>query len=156
MYELGIRHALRPWTTIVISENKLPYPFDLNHIAIASYTHLGDVIDYDEVMRFQALLGNTLDTVLKDQKPDSPVYTYLRLTPPSLAAEATTALARAGDALEDAGDAIAAAVDASRVRASGREKKAAPPSEATSCTHASWAASVPAIRAPSDMRERCS
>jgi len=27
LYELGIRHALRPWTTIVISENKLPYPF---------------------------------------------------------------------------------------------------------------------------------
>src|SRR5262245_3878138 len=26
LYELGIRHALRPWTTIVISENKLTYP----------------------------------------------------------------------------------------------------------------------------------
>src|SRR3954454_13812513 len=28
VYELGIRHALRPSTTIVISENKLKYPFD--------------------------------------------------------------------------------------------------------------------------------
>jgi hypothetical protein len=28
LYELGIRHALRPRTTVVISENKLPYPFD--------------------------------------------------------------------------------------------------------------------------------
>src|SRR5437868_1925562 len=52
IYELGIRHALRPWTTIVISENKLPYPFDLNHIVITSYTHFGDAIDYEEVVRF--------------------------------------------------------------------------------------------------------
>jgi hypothetical protein len=36
-YELGIRHALRPWTTIVISESKLPYPFDLNHVSITGY-----------------------------------------------------------------------------------------------------------------------
>src|SRR5690348_15593707 len=34
LYELGVRHALRPRTTIVISENKLPYPFDLNHVKI--------------------------------------------------------------------------------------------------------------------------
>ena len=27
-YELGIRHALRPCTTVVVSEDKLPYPFD--------------------------------------------------------------------------------------------------------------------------------
>src|SRR5258706_8205836 len=39
LYELGIRHALRPHTTIVISENRLAYPFDLNHILITSYTH---------------------------------------------------------------------------------------------------------------------
>jgi hypothetical protein len=51
LYDLGIRHALRPRTTVVICENKLPYPFDLNHISITSYAHLGDAIDYDEVMR---------------------------------------------------------------------------------------------------------
>ena len=46
LYELGIRRALRPRTTIVISENKLPYPFDLNHVTITSYTHLGEAIDF--------------------------------------------------------------------------------------------------------------
>ena len=51
LYELGIRHALRPRTTIVISENKLSYPFDLNHVKITSYSHLGDAIDFDEVMQ---------------------------------------------------------------------------------------------------------
>src|SRR5678815_4927933 len=44
-YELGVRHALRPRTTIVISEDKMPYPFDVNHINITPYTHLGNAID---------------------------------------------------------------------------------------------------------------
>src|SRR3954463_1806570 len=60
LYELGIRHALRPSTTVVISENKLPYPFDLNHVLITNYTHLGDAIDFDEVMRFREILGQNL------------------------------------------------------------------------------------------------
>src|SRR6476620_7306367 len=82
-YELGIRHALRPRTTIVISENKLAYPFDLNHINITSYTHLGEGIEYEEVERFRKVLGDILQAVLDKEVPDSPVYTYLdRLTPP--------------------------------------------------------------------------
>jgi Tetratricopeptide Repeats-Sensor len=84
-YELGIRHALRPRTTIVISEDKLTYPFDLNHIKITSYTHLGDGIEYEEVERFRKVLAETLQAVLDKEDPDSPVYTYLdHLKPPSL------------------------------------------------------------------------
>ena len=82
LYELGIRHALRPRTTIVISENKLPYPFDLNHILIEGYTHLGDAIDYDEVVRFRKVLGEKLNAVINSKDPDSPVYTFLpKLSP---------------------------------------------------------------------------
>jgi hypothetical protein len=84
-YELGIRHALRPFRTIVISEDKLTYPFDLNHIRITSYTHLGDAIDFEEVERFRKSLGDVLKEVLSKEEPDSPVYTYLeRLIPPSI------------------------------------------------------------------------
>src|SRR5215207_3538938 len=84
-YELGIRHALRPRTTIVISEDKLTYPFDLNHIKITSYTHLGDAIDFEEVERFRTVLGNTIDSVLNLDDADSPVYTHLHeLIPPSI------------------------------------------------------------------------
>jgi len=86
-YELGIRHALRPRTTVVISEDKLTYPFDLNHIKITSYTHLGEGIEYEEVERFRKVLRETLHAVLhkEDPDPDSPVYTYLgQLKPPSL------------------------------------------------------------------------
>jgi len=82
-YELGIRHALRRRTTIVISEDKLAYPFDLNHIKITSYTHLGEAIDYEEVERFRQVLGDTIDTVLNIDEPDSPVYSNLHeLAPP--------------------------------------------------------------------------
>ncbi len=82
-YELGIRHALKKRTTIVISEDKYSYPFDLNHVKITSYTHLGEAIDYEEVLRFQGVLGDTIDAVLNIENPDSPIYTYLHeLTPP--------------------------------------------------------------------------
>lgn len=82
-YELGIRHAFRKHTTIIISEDKYAYPFDLNHIKITSYTHLGEAIDYEEVLRFQQVLGETIDAVLNKEECDSPIYTYLEeLTPP--------------------------------------------------------------------------
>lgn len=84
LYELGVRHALRPRTTIVISENKMAYPFDLNHIKITPYAHLGDAIDYEEVERFRKVLTTTLDDVLQANNPDSPIYTFLQLDPPSL------------------------------------------------------------------------
>jgi hypothetical protein len=120
LYELGIRHALRPQTTIVISENKLPYPFDLNHVMITSYTHLGEAIDYDEVMRFRQVLGDTLEAVLQDQKTDSPVYTFLhQLTPPALGEDAVQAVAEAAQSLEQAGQAIAEAATNLRTAAPG-------------------------------------
>lgn len=88
LYELGVRHALRPYTTIVISENKLIYPFDLNHVVIHSYQHLGDAIDYEEVERFRNILGNVIQTVVDKNEADSPVYTYLHsLIPPKLQAQ---------------------------------------------------------------------
>jgi tetratricopeptide (TPR) repeat protein len=87
IYELGIRHALRPFTTIIIAEDKLVYPFDLSHISITKYTHLGDSIDYGEAERFHGVLNALLDAAI-DQKPppkDSPVYTYISdLVPPSI------------------------------------------------------------------------
>ena len=102
-YELGIRHALRPRTTIVISEDKLTYPFDLNHIKISSYTHLGDAIDFEEVERFRKMLGDTLEAVLNEEQPDSPVYTYLQdLVPPSFKEQTVKAVEQIKNALHQA------------------------------------------------------
>jgi hypothetical protein len=93
-YELGVRHALRPWTTVVIGENKLAFPFDVNHVAINTYalSQLGDAIDFEEVERFRAGLKKQLQAVLANAKTDSPVYTFLRgLKPPPWPAEADAA-----------------------------------------------------------------
>jgi hypothetical protein len=91
-YELGIRHAMRPYTTIVMAEDKMTYPFDLNHIKITSYSHLGNAIDFEEVERFRTTLGNLLQEVIDKQQPDSPVYTFLdQLIPPSLREQIETA-----------------------------------------------------------------
>ena len=101
LYELGLRHALRPRTTIVISEKQLSYPFDLNHIRISSYIHLGENIDYFEVLRFQQLLAETIDKVLQVDVPDSPVYTFLSdLIPPRLQEKAEQLAKQVGEAIK--------------------------------------------------------
>ena len=87
-YELGVRHALRPQTTIVICEDGAKsFPFDVNHVLVRQYHHMGDGIDYDEVERFRAALTQAIKDILAAKpQPDSPVYTFLHdLTPPALA-----------------------------------------------------------------------
>ncbi|HKH45597.1 MAG TPA: tetratricopeptide repeat-containing protein [Thermoanaerobaculia bacterium] len=89
-YELGVRHALRPFTTVVISEDGIKtFPFDVNHVAVRQYHHLGEDIGFDEVMRFRQLLTQAIvEITKKSPRPkDSPVYTFLNgLNPPALAA----------------------------------------------------------------------
>jgi tetratricopeptide (TPR) repeat protein len=89
-YELGIRHALRPFTTVVIAEDGIKqFPFDINHVAVRQYHHLGEDIGFDEVMRFRKQLTKAIKEIMnKDPRDkDSPVYTFLHgLNPPALAA----------------------------------------------------------------------
>jgi hypothetical protein len=89
IYELGVRHALRPYTTIVIAEDgimKSPF-FDLN-FDIQTYRHLGEDIGITEKRRFEAeLTGAIKDALAKEPelRRDSPVYKFLEnLTPPSI------------------------------------------------------------------------
>jgi len=57
IYELGVRHALRPHTTIVIAEKQFKFPFDLGHLLIRPYEHLGKGIDSEEADRMRAERG---------------------------------------------------------------------------------------------------
>ena len=88
-YELGVRHALRPHTTIVICEDGAKsFPFDVNHVLVRQYHHMGEGIDFDEVERFRAQLTQAIQDIFnRSPRPkDSPVYTFLNgLTPPALA-----------------------------------------------------------------------
>lgn len=82
-YELGVRHALRPYTTVTIAEDKMIFPFDVSHLAINKYQHLGEGIDFAEVERMRKLLVTALTTILAAPKDDSPVYSFFTdLTPP--------------------------------------------------------------------------
>ena len=82
-YELGVRHALKPYTTITIAEDKLVFPFDVGQIAIRTYHHLGEGIDFGEVERMRAELAAAIRTVGAQAACDSPVYTFLKdLQPP--------------------------------------------------------------------------
>ncbi len=83
LYELGVRHALKPNTTIVICEDQTNYPFDINHTVIHQYQHLGIDIGASEAIRFKSQLKGVITAVLSTRTKDSPVYTYLpNLRPP--------------------------------------------------------------------------
>ncbi|WP_041488937.1 TRAFs-binding domain-containing protein [Bacillus pseudomycoides] len=100
-YELGVRHALRPRTTIAIAENELKPPFDVNHTVIRSYEHLGKDIGYDEVKRFREELVDTIETILNSEDVDSPVYTHINnLMPPILSDVNDTSLLKHEDTEE--------------------------------------------------------
>ena len=90
-YELGVRHALRPFTTVVICEDGIKkFPFDISHVSVRQYHHLGEDIGFEEVMRFREQLTNAINEIMgKDPKDkDSPVYSIINgLNPPALAVE---------------------------------------------------------------------
>lgn len=106
IYELGVRHALRPFTTVIIAEEQMlksPF-FDLNHIVFRSYRHLGEDIGVSEAKRFSTALTDAIREILATQPAppaDSPVYTFLKnLNPPALARAAERALAAAAQTNE--------------------------------------------------------
>ncbi len=80
-YELGVRLSLRPYATLIVGEEGMNFPFDVNHIYIHKYQHLGDDIGYREVKRFRAELTELAMKVMGEPKKDSPVYTFLRELP---------------------------------------------------------------------------
>ena len=77
LYELGVRHALRPHATIVIAENGFTFPFDLNHVSILKYEHLGKEIGFREVMRVRDQLKQKIAVVTGKPDTDSPVFLFL-------------------------------------------------------------------------------
>ncbi|MFZ6731207.1 TRAFs-binding domain-containing protein [Undibacterium sp. Ji42W] len=77
IYELGVRHALRPNSTIIMKEGAGRLYFDLNHLSTFQYEHLGNDIGSREAVRARRSLGTLISEVMSAQKPDSPVYTYL-------------------------------------------------------------------------------
>lgn len=93
VYELGVRHALRPHATIIMKEEDGRLSFDLNHVSTFKYKHLGDDIGAREAIRAKRELQLLISSVLDSSVPDSPVYTYLpKLQQPKLSSNEYEAL----------------------------------------------------------------
>ena len=85
IYELGIRHAVRPYSTIVIKEEEGKIPFDLDHTRIFHYKHLGEDIGTDEAQRCQKALAEKIERVTKNSLVDSPLYDFIKdINPPQI------------------------------------------------------------------------
>ena len=78
-YELGVRHALRPFTTVLISAQGSPLPFDLGPVRRHTY-HLDDAGSPTTTEADAQALTAQLRAVssAKKQPVDSPVYQLLR------------------------------------------------------------------------------
>jgi tetratricopeptide (TPR) repeat protein len=107
LYELGVRHALRPYTTVIIAEEMMMKSptFDLSHIVIRKYRHLGEDIGVNEARRFTNDLTAAIQSIMAtnpELRGDSPVYKFIeRLIPPSISPAVRAAVAAAASATEN-------------------------------------------------------
>lgn len=77
IYELGVRHTLRPYSTIIIKEDEGKIPFDIGHDRILNYKHLGNEISDAEAKKCIPQLRVLIENLIKEPKIDSPIYSYL-------------------------------------------------------------------------------
>lgn len=88
IYELGIRHAVKPFHTIILKENNETVSFDLNHTRIHTYSHLGKDIGVDESKRCVKELTELIKSIKDRDKVDSPFYEYINnVAPPQISKE---------------------------------------------------------------------
>lgn len=86
LYELGVRHALKPFSTIIMRQKseKGSIPFDLSHNRILFYDDYGEKLDEDEASSIRTELKKYV-LASQENKTDSPLYTYLpQVNPPFL------------------------------------------------------------------------
>ncbi len=85
LYELGVRHGVKPKSTLVIADEKTKLPFDLNHTRILKYKEIGTELENDEIEEISIKLVEAIETSLRQLKIDSPFYTMLKdVVPPTM------------------------------------------------------------------------
>ncbi len=76
-FELGVRYALRPRSTIVMAEDGIDNPFDTNHVSFELYRHDGKSLDFEVVDETKRRLLALIKATEDDGKIDSPVHIFL-------------------------------------------------------------------------------
>lgn len=115
IYELGVRHALRPFRTIIMKEEEGKFQFDLNHLATLQYRHLGEDIGFNEAQSKKQALAALIKVVMAKQDTDSPVFVHL--TALGLKPMDAADLKQATRAVESAADTLSAVLEAGRAAA---------------------------------------
>src|SRR5882724_3950556 len=95
---LRARHSscIAATTNDRMAENNFSFPFDLNHLSILKYEHLGKDIGFDEVMRFRGILKEKIGVLMGSPEVDSPVFLFIpTLKPASLPAAGAAAMPEA-------------------------------------------------------------
>ncbi|MFV0470202.1 MAG: tetratricopeptide repeat-containing protein [Dysgonomonas sp.] len=77
IYELGTRHALKPFSTIIIKEDEGNIPFDINHNRILNYKHLGNEISESEAKKSTRELKELIISITNNPTTDSPLYSFI-------------------------------------------------------------------------------
>jgi len=84
IYELGIRHAARPYSTIILGMSNDSFPFDLNHNRICSYDYrkLRKRLNSEYLLKKQNELCSFIQEVIDNlaigsPKVDSPFYEFV-------------------------------------------------------------------------------
>ena len=78
IYELGIRHAAKPFSTIIMREKDGNIPFDINHNKTFTYSHMGEDIGITESKRCVKALTKLIFEVDKAKETDSPLFHHIR------------------------------------------------------------------------------
>jgi hypothetical protein len=124
MWELGVRHALKPHYTVMICEKEQmsKIPFDINSFVIHQYTHSEEGIPYKEVDRFRKYLKESIQKIIDQDPPvhDSPVFTSLKEL---LQASSPRAITDAADAVPAVDDTESFATILQNAETAKKEKK---------------------------------
>lgn len=81
IYELGVRHAVRPFSTIMMVQSDNKIPFDLEHSRYLTYEEIGEELDEYEANKIKKNLNDFIKSS-EGNIVDSPLYTYLPNTEP--------------------------------------------------------------------------
>lgn len=90
LYELGVRHAVRPRGTLLLHEDRQQLPFSLGRLgpsSMISYKSLGDSLYYQEALSLRKVISEAVRAMVGSPagEPDSPVYALMRgLKPPAV------------------------------------------------------------------------
>jgi len=83
LLQLGLRHGLRPGSTLLLAEAGYRTPPELSPLRILRYKHGGNEMDSAEAQRLQSEITRWLKEAMANPAVDSPVYAALpNLRPP--------------------------------------------------------------------------